>query len=520
MASRSRQEEIHNGRFNFNMIQLPPDRKQALDKLEYHIKTVIDTYAEKNNQSVTHFYIGKSSVPCSKRLKFDIDNPHDTWEHKRIQSRWYEHKRKKYTTMVVIAVITDDTLPEGIHDMVDKAQKYCLSLESWLIDRFKFEIMDKRIANESSNAGGKANAIAYVLYVVMKLEHSLHEHVSRSPSRRKNCGNCSRCLSENCGYCEYCKDMSKFGGPGIKKQRCIGRQCLFPLQSPLESSWQQFNETERNVVSNKTHKKHTLKSVMDSSRNHNGGDSEMPANRPTSHVDSRSESKFHQLQSSLHAHGSPKVTKVHKHEQKYTFKNLQVTCLKFVVVEADGQIMTESVTLCSWIVEVIHHDSPKPNLPHAQESSISHNNNLPASRFTSINGRGGHEMTIDKHTVCEDDGNNTKVVKFGYQYEMAKSSYGSLQSSRPMSTRIHRYTQESTSRRMHGNYMHVHDREKITEGLQHNHLQIHERSMELQARMQNIDSARKVETHAFPMNLGRKRSSSYADMQLSESQPK
>ena len=33
-----------------------------------------------------------------------------------------------YTTMVIIAVITDDTLPEGIHHMKGKAQKYCLSL--------------------------------------------------------------------------------------------------------------------------------------------------------------------------------------------------------------------------------------------------------------------------------------------------------------------------------------------------------------------------------------------------------
>ena len=522
MASRSWQEEIRNGRFNFNMIQLPPDRKKALDKLEYHIKTVIDTYEQMNNQSVTCFYIGKSSVPCSKRLKFDIDNPHDTWELKRIQSRWHDHKRKDYTTMVVIAVITDDTLPEGI----DKTQKYCLSLESWLINRFTFEIMDKRITNDSSNAGREASecdTIVYVLYVVMKLKHPPHEHVSRSPSRRKNCGNCNGCLAENCGHCEYCKDMPKFGGPGIKKQRCIRRQCLFPLQSPLESSWQQFNETERNVVSNKIHEKRTLKSVKDASRNNNDGDSEMVANRPTAHVDSRNESKFHQLQSSLHAHGSPKLTKVYKHEQKYTLK---CSSDKFEICPGGSRQTDNNDRQCHSMSmdhgsnRKQHHNSPKPNLPHAQESSVSHSNNVPASRFTSLNGRGGREMTIDKHTVCEDDGNNTKVAKFGYQYEMAKSSHGSLQSSRPMSTITHRYTQESTSRRMHGNYMHIHDRERITEGHQHNHSRIHERSMELQARMQNIDGARKVEAHTFPMNLGRKRSSSYAGMQLSESQLK
>ena len=441
MASRSWQEEIRNGRFNFNMIQLPPDRKQALDKLEQHIKTIIDSYEEKNKQSVTHFYIGKSSVPYSERLKFDIDNPHDTWEHKRIQSRWYGHKTNKfyrYTTMVVIAVVTDDTLPERIHDMEDKAQKYCLSLESWLIDRFKFEIMDNRIVNDTSNAGreAKESTIAYVLYVVMELEHPPHEHVSRSPSRRKNCGNCRGCLAENCGLCEHCKDMPKFGGPGIKKQRCIRRQCLFPLESPLESSWQQLNETERNVVSNKTHQRCTLKSIKDAPRNnYNGGDREKDANRATAYVDRRSESKFH---SSLHAHGSPKLTKINKYEQKCNLKSLS-----------------------------------------------------------------------DMSEICPG----------------GSISHGSLQSSRSISSRTHeykqRYTQESTSESKR-NYMHMHDRERITERhrYQHNHLKMqgdHERSMELQARLQNVHSERKVEAHASPKNLGRKRTSGFADMQFSES---
>ena len=69
MASRSWQEEIRNGRFNFNMIQLPPDRKKALDKLEYHIKTVIDTYEQMNNQSVTCFYIGKKFSSLQQEIK-------------------------------------------------------------------------------------------------------------------------------------------------------------------------------------------------------------------------------------------------------------------------------------------------------------------------------------------------------------------------------------------------------------------------------------------------------------------
>merc|ERR1712142_1126496 len=39
------------------------------------------------------------------------------------------------------------------------------------------------------------------------------------------CGECSGCVTENCGVCVNCKDMKKFGGKGTKKQACIHRKC-------------------------------------------------------------------------------------------------------------------------------------------------------------------------------------------------------------------------------------------------------------------------------------------------------
>ena len=43
--------------------------------------------------------------------------------------------------------------------------------------------------------------------------------------RRSNCGNCDGCLKRECQKCLYCKDKPKYGGLGIKKQKCIERKC-------------------------------------------------------------------------------------------------------------------------------------------------------------------------------------------------------------------------------------------------------------------------------------------------------
>ena len=45
--------------------------------------------------------------------------------------------------------------------------------------------------------------------------------------RRHKCGQCEGCLNTDCLRCVYCKDMKKYGGKGMLKQKCIHRRCKF-----------------------------------------------------------------------------------------------------------------------------------------------------------------------------------------------------------------------------------------------------------------------------------------------------
>ena len=190
------EKEIQTNMCNFIITQLPLDREQALNKLTQHINTVLRTYEQNYHQNVAHFYIGKSSVRHSE--SFDSNNP-NTWNKTRIHSRWRAHETNGFTTMVVIAVVTNDTLPKG----AENAQEYCLSLEGELIRRFQYNnmVMDSRITNSTSDAGRKAEAVAYVLYIAMELERTIPQpHGGAIQSKRKNCGTCA-------------PDMPKHGGP-------------------------------------------------------------------------------------------------------------------------------------------------------------------------------------------------------------------------------------------------------------------------------------------------------------------
>ena len=51
--------------------------------------------------------------------------------------------------------------------------------------------------------------------------------------RGRGCLLCPSCTREDCGVCRFCRDKPKFGGPGIKKQRCAERVCT-NVVSPVE----------------------------------------------------------------------------------------------------------------------------------------------------------------------------------------------------------------------------------------------------------------------------------------------
>ncbi|KAJ1628587.1 hypothetical protein T492DRAFT_841478 [Pavlovales sp. CCMP2436] len=43
--------------------------------------------------------------------------------------------------------------------------------------------------------------------------------------RLMRCGVCTGCLVSDCGRCKNCLDKPRYGGPGVKKQACVARQC-------------------------------------------------------------------------------------------------------------------------------------------------------------------------------------------------------------------------------------------------------------------------------------------------------
>ena len=52
--------------------------------------------------------------------------------------------------------------------------------------------------------------------------------ILRVRPRRVRCKTCEACLGGDCKQCVYCKDMTKYGGPGRMKQTCEKRRCLHP----------------------------------------------------------------------------------------------------------------------------------------------------------------------------------------------------------------------------------------------------------------------------------------------------
>lgn len=64
----------------------------------------------------------------------------------------------------------------------------------------------------------------------MKLDKSFGKN------RKKRCGDCDGCKSQNCGLCIYCKDSKKFGGPDKMKQVCKNRTCTNLIKRHQETT--------------------------------------------------------------------------------------------------------------------------------------------------------------------------------------------------------------------------------------------------------------------------------------------
>lgn len=63
---------------------------------------------------------------------------------------------------------------------------------------------------------------------------SPRNRADKTPARRKTSGRiknwcclkCANCMADDCGKCINCLDRPKFGGPFIRKQRCLYKKCL------------------------------------------------------------------------------------------------------------------------------------------------------------------------------------------------------------------------------------------------------------------------------------------------------
>ena len=69
------------------------------------------------------------------------------------------------------------------------------------------------------------------------IKHSLHEWtLFCSGKKRKRCGVCDGCTSDDCKKCRFCLDMPKYGGKGTMKKCCSRRLCLRLGSKPMVSA--------------------------------------------------------------------------------------------------------------------------------------------------------------------------------------------------------------------------------------------------------------------------------------------
>ncbi|XP_053213111.1 uncharacterized protein LOC128396541 [Panonychus citri] len=84
--------------------------------------------------------------------------------------------------------------------------------------------MKNNIMNPNSSSNGHKGR---------KPEKQISPKVKLTGKKVWSCGKCATCMAEDCGKCIYCLDRPKFGGPFIKKQRCIKRRCLNKMKNKI-----------------------------------------------------------------------------------------------------------------------------------------------------------------------------------------------------------------------------------------------------------------------------------------------
>lgn len=65
--------------------------------------------------------------------------------------------------------------------------------------------------------------------------------------RRVRCKTCEACIGGDCKNCVYCKDMTKYGGPGKMKQTCEKVSGMFVFQSLMLNIFQSIIKKQKLV---------------------------------------------------------------------------------------------------------------------------------------------------------------------------------------------------------------------------------------------------------------------------------
>lgn len=70
----------------------------------------------------------------------------------------------------------------------------------------------------------------------IKSESGRKKKAPKARKRITRCGRCAGCVSGDCMKCGHCRDMKKYGGPGLRKQSCKNRKCINPQIVILNTS--------------------------------------------------------------------------------------------------------------------------------------------------------------------------------------------------------------------------------------------------------------------------------------------
>ena len=68
-----------------------------------------------------------------------------------------------------------------------------------------------------------------------------------------NCGPKKRCVAQDCGKCDNCRDKRKFGGPNQRRQKCSNKVCSTKSQIPNTKKERKIHTHEKRFSDRKTH---------------------------------------------------------------------------------------------------------------------------------------------------------------------------------------------------------------------------------------------------------------------------